>query len=96
MEVETNTESNFLKIFIENYLEYCLLHVNSEYYLKNSSKSLLQMINEEDEIENRMNELFTKFITRNELNMSYNLFKLVLNEKNDINSYILFLIGKIA
>jgi len=84
-----------LNIFIKEYYTYCLKLVNDPYYgsiLQNSKETLVLYFNENERIHDIFSQIFISFIKKMEL--SYEHYKFIIEEKDDINAYILFLILK--
>lgn len=85
--------NELLKMFIESYYQYCVSNVSSCKYLQQPNKSILEFYNEDEDLESFLNQLFINFISVTDY-ISYDFFKILLNEKEDINLYVLYLLQK--
>ena len=93
MEVDSKTSS--LDLFIKNYYAYCMTLIHDQYYgsvLQKSKETLALFLDEDERIESILNQIFVSFIKN--LDLTYENYKFITDEKDDINSYILFLITK--
>jgi len=89
------TKNELLDIFIDKYYNHCLSLMNDPYFgniLQKSKDTLILYFDENERIDTIMTQMFVSFIKN--IDISYENYKIIIDEKEDINSYILFLISK--
>jgi len=89
------SKNELLDIFIDKYYKHCISMMNDPYFggiLQKSKDTLILYFEENERIDTMLTHIFVSFIKN--IDISYENYKIIIDEKEDINSYILFLISK--